>query len=82
MHIQTVLEEWGKGITLRLTGNLKTVPGFEAGDLVDIEINEAGLVIQKATRPHLSESKLLSGLTPYIAHADEITAPVSREVDY
>ncbi|EDH4055513.1 transcriptional regulator [Salmonella enterica subsp. enterica serovar Mikawasima] len=80
MH--TVLEEWGKGITLRLTGNLKTVPGFEAGDRVDIEINEAGLVIQKATRPHLSESELLSGLTPYMAHADEITSPVSGEVDY
>lgn len=80
MH--TVLEEWGKGITLRLTENLKTDPGLEGGDRVDVEINEAGLVIQKATRPHLSESELLSGLTPYMAHADEITAPVSGEVDY
>lgn len=82
MHIQTVLEEWGKGITLRLTGNLKTDPGLEGGDRVDVEINEAGLVIQKATRPHLSESELLSGLTPYMAHADEITAPVSGEIGY
>ncbi|ECC9538238.1 transcriptional regulator [Salmonella enterica subsp. enterica] len=80
MH--TVLEEWGKGITLRLTGNLKTDPGLEGGDRVDVESSEAGLVIQKATRPHLSESGLLSGLTTYMAHADEITAPVSREVDY
>ncbi|EIM5532419.1 transcriptional regulator [Salmonella enterica subsp. enterica] len=79
MH--TVLEEWGKGITLRLTGNLKTDPGLEGGDQVDVK-NEAGLAIQKATRPHISESELLSGLTPYMAHADEITAPVSREVDY
>ncbi|EAP5830159.1 transcriptional regulator [Salmonella enterica] len=80
MH--TVLEEWGKGITLRLTGNLKTDPGLEGGDRVDVEINEAGLVIQKAIKPHLSESGLLSGLTPYMAHADEITSPVSGEVDY
>lgn len=81
MHIQTVLEVWGRGITLRLNGNLKTDPGLEGGDQVDVK-NEAGLTIQKATRPHLSESELLSGLTPYMAHADEITAPVSREVDY
>lgn len=79
MHIQTVLEEWGRGITLRLNGNLKTDPGLEAVDRVEIE---AGLVIQKATRPHLSESDLLSGLTPYMAHADEITAPVSGEIGY
>ncbi|EAP7645212.1 transcriptional regulator [Salmonella enterica] len=82
MRTQAVLQKWGNSIALRLTGNLKTVPGFEAGDRVDIEINEAGLVIQKVTRPHLSESELLSGLTPYMAHADEIASPVSREVDY
>ncbi|HGG6071807.1 TPA: transcriptional regulator [Salmonella enterica subsp. diarizonae] len=82
MRTQAVLQKWGNSIALRLTGNLKTVPGFEAGDRVDIEINEAGLAIQKATGQHLSESELLSGLSPYMAHADEITAPVSGEVDY
>ncbi|EFP2749322.1 transcriptional regulator, partial [Salmonella enterica] len=41
MRTQAVLQKWGNSIALRLTGNLKTVPGFEAGDRVDIEINEA-----------------------------------------
>ncbi|AXD41176.1 transcriptional regulator [Salmonella enterica] len=82
MRTQAVLQKWGNSIALRLTGNLKTVPGFEAGDRVDIEINEAGLSIQKATRPHLSESELLSGLSPYLAHADEMASPMGGEADY
>lgn len=39
MH--TVLEEWGKGITLRLTGNLKTDPGLEV---------EIGLMLRSTRR--------------------------------
>ncbi|EDW0698487.1 transcriptional regulator [Salmonella enterica subsp. enterica] len=82
MRTQAVLQKWGNSIALRLTGNLKTVPGFEAGDRVDIEINESGLVVQKAARPRLSESELLAGISPYMAHADEMISPVGREVDY
>ncbi|EAV6897553.1 hypothetical protein FA598_24510 [Salmonella enterica] len=55
---------------------------FEDGDWVDIELNESGLVVQKASKPRVSESGLLAGISPCMAHADEMISPSSREVDY
>lgn len=81
MHTQAVLQKWGNSIALRLSGNLKSIPHFEAGDTVDIEISEQGLVIQKRVK-RFSESALLEGLTAYNAHADELVAPISQELDY
>ncbi|WP_236757819.1 hypothetical protein [Aggregatibacter actinomycetemcomitans] len=47
---QATLGLWGKCIGLRLTGNLRTVPQFSAGDIVDIEISENGLYISKSQK--------------------------------
>jgi len=81
MHTQAVLQKWGNSIALRLSGNLKTIPHFAAGDTVDIEITERGLFIQKATVHPLSEVDLLCGLTAYTAHADEQIVPIGRELE-
>ena len=43
---QATLGVWGKCIGLRLTGNLRTVPQFSAGDTVDIEISPNGLYLK------------------------------------
>ncbi|EMB7581178.1 transcriptional regulator [Escherichia coli] len=82
MRTQVVLQKWGNSIALRLTGNLKTVPGFSVGDIVNVEISEKGLFVEKPVRRRLSEAELLVGITPVTAHADEIATPFHEEVDY
>ncbi|AKH64866.1 MULTISPECIES: hypothetical protein [Photorhabdus] len=82
MRTQAILQKWGNSIALRLSGNLKTIPNFEAGDAVDIEISEQGLVIQKAVKKRLTESDLLNGLSAYTAHADELATPNDKELNY
>lgn len=76
MRTQVVLQKWGNSIALRLTGNLKTVPGFSVGDIVNVEISEKGLFVEKPARRRLSEAELLAGITPVTAHADEIAPPI------
>lgn len=79
---QATLGLWGKCIGLRLTGNLRTVPQFSAGDVVDVEISENGLYISKSQRK-LTETDLLKGMTTYNAHADEFSsATFPQELDY
>ncbi|EPP0307338.1 AbrB/MazE/SpoVT family DNA-binding domain-containing protein [Escherichia coli] len=82
MRTQVVLQKWGNSIALRLTGNLKTVPGFSVGDIVNVEISEKGLFVEKPARRRLSEAELLAGIKPVTAHADEIATPFNEEVDY
>lgn len=74
--------KWGNSIALRLTGNLKTVPGFSAGDVVDVEISEKGLIVEKPVRPRLTEAVLLAGLTPFSAHADEAATLLDKESEF
>ncbi|WP_186369588.1 transcriptional regulator [Yersinia alsatica] len=82
MRTQATLQKWGNSVALRLSGNLKTIPNFEVGDTVDIDISEQGLVIQKVVKKPLTEASLLAGLTAYTAHADELAQPTERELDY
>ncbi|CRX47305.1 transcriptional regulator [Yersinia enterocolitica] len=82
MRAQATLQKWGNSVALRLSGNLKTIPNFEVGDIVDIDISEQGLVIQKVVKKPLTEESLLAGLSAYKAHADELTHPTERELDY
>ncbi|WP_314189356.1 transcriptional regulator, partial [Yersinia massiliensis] len=65
MRAQATLLKWGNSVALRLSGNLKTIPNFEVGDTVDIDISEQGLVIQKVVKKPLTEESLLAGLSAY-----------------
>ena len=79
---QATLGVWGKCIGLRLTGNLRTVPQFSAGDTVDIEIFPNGLYISKCQKK-LTEADLLKDITAYDAHADEfVVATLPHELEY
>lgn len=82
MRTQATLQKWGNSIALRLSGNLKSIPQFEEGDVVDVDISEEGLHIRKAEKINITEADLLSGLTAYTAHADEMAEPTDRELDY
>ncbi|MBF7982565.1 MULTISPECIES: transcriptional regulator [Rahnella] len=82
MRTQATLQKWGNSIALRLSGNLKSIPQFEEGDVVDIEVSEEGLQIRKAKGKKLTEAELISGLDAYTAHADEMVQPISKELGY
>jgi antitoxin MazE len=82
MRTRATLQKWGNSIALRLSGNLKSIPQFEEGDVVDIEISEEGLQIRKADKQKVTEASLLSGLSAYNAHADELAEPTEKELDY
>ncbi|MER2474711.1 AbrB/MazE/SpoVT family DNA-binding domain-containing protein [Photorhabdus laumondii] len=60
----------------------KTIPNFEAGDAVNIEISKQGSIIQKAVKKRLTESDLLNGLSAYTTHADERATPGNQELIY
>ena len=79
---QATLGLWGKCIGLRLTGNLRTIPQFSAGDIVDIEISENALFISKSQK-RLTEADLLKEMTTYNVHSDElVVATLPQELDY
>ena len=56
--------------------------GFSAGDVVDVEISEKGLIVEKPVRPRLTEAVLLAGLTPFSAHADEAATLLDKESEF
>ncbi|ARF51483.1 AbrB/MazE/SpoVT family DNA-binding domain-containing protein [Pantoea stewartii] len=82
MRTQAILQRWGNCIALRISGNLRTIPGFSAGETVAVEVSDKGLIIQKMPKARPTEASLLEGLSAYTAHADEMAAPGNRETEY
>jgi antitoxin MazE len=84
MQIESNIQRWGNSLAVRLSGMARTVPKFEEGMPITIEILDDGIYIRKVTpKPAIAwllftEAELLSGLTPYLAHADE-TASLSAD---
>lgn len=82
MRTQATLQKWGNSLALRLSGTLKTIPQFEEGEVVNIDVTEQGLAISKVEKKQFTEAELLQGLSAYSAHADELIAPTDRELDF
>jgi antitoxin MazE len=79
---QAILGSWGNCVGLRITGNLRKIPQFSAGEVVDIEISENGLSILKKKSPSYSEMELLADLTTFNSHADELVTLIPAELEY
>lgn len=79
---QATLSSWGNCIGLRITGNLRKIPQFSIGEVVDVEITEQGLSILKQKTTRYTEMELLSDLTPSNAHSDELASLLTSETDY
>jgi antitoxin MazE len=80
MQMEANIQRWGNSLAVRLSGAARTIPKFEEGMPITIEILDDGIYIRKAT-PKLalagllfSEEELLLGLTPYLAHADDVAS--------
>ena len=83
MKVNTTVQKWGNSLAIRITGSLKTIPGFTADMPVEVEVSEEGLVIhpvqQKRKLSLFKEARLLEKLTAKTAHADEIVVINHRE---
>ena len=84
MLIHAKIQKWGNSLALRITGPIRSIPRFEAGMRVDIEVTERGLLIKPSRQSHLelpfTEEELLRGMTPKNAHADEIATITLTEL--
>ena len=80
MQMEANILRWGNSLAVRLSGIARTIPRFEEGMPITIEILDDGIFIRKATPKPVpqvlpyTEAELLSGLTPYLAHADEVAS--------
>ena len=77
MKFQTKIQKWGNGLALRVAGAMREIPDFKEGTPVEIEVSKDGFSVTKvATASFLklpfSEADLLSGITPTLAHSDEL----------
>ena len=78
MKVETEIKKWGNSLALRVTGIMATLPKFEAGSKVIVDVTDEGFMVKPATRrkdgfrfPY-TESELLADLTPEKVHADEL----------
>ena len=79
MKVETEIKKWGNSLALRVTGIMATLPRFEAGTKVIVDVSDEGLMVKPSIgskdsyRFPYTESELLADLTPEKAHADELT---------
>jgi len=83
MRIQTTIQKWGNGLALRVSGAMREIPGFQEGSVVEVEITENGLLVEKPKAPTgfpISEQTLLDSLDESTAHADLVADPIPGEI--
>lgn len=77
MKVTAKIQKWGNSLGLRISGAMKTIPHFKENMTVMVEVTEKGIYIfpllkkQRKILP-FTEEELLLGITPYLAHADEL----------
>ena len=85
MRIHAKIQKWGNGLALRIAGVVRDIPHFEEGTEVDIDVNEEGFMLKKATlskktRLPYSEADLLKNMSAETAHADELAILGKSEI--
>ncbi len=80
-HFEGRIQAWGNSMGLRITRAVGEAARLEKGALVTMELTEDGLLIRPKQAPGKAwtEDKLLEGMTPYKAHADELPELISHE---
>ena len=83
MKVHTKIQKWGNSLGLRISGPMKSIPGFLADMPVEVEVSETGLKVtaMKATNKVLpfSEKQLLSGLSAETVADDLVAKPLDDE---
>lgn len=85
-RFEGTVQPWGNSLGVRITRPMSEMARLARGDKVAIEVTEEGLLIRrveptpKFPRFPFSEADLLAGMTPHMAHADELPALLDSEV--
>lgn len=85
--VHTKIQKWGNGLALRVAGRLRDIPQFEQNTAVEVEVFEDGFTVRKVKPKKngfvfpVKEKDLLKGMTPELAHADELAQPIGKELD-
>ncbi|MGE4594268.1 MAG: transcriptional regulator [Gammaproteobacteria bacterium] len=80
MQIESRVQKWGNGLSLRISGVLRTVPNLKEGDLLTINVDENGFSATKIKKKTWTEEELLLGMDANNAHAD--LAPDLLSIEY
>jgi antitoxin MazE len=77
MKTRTTIQKWGNSLAIRISGPLKSIPGFAADMVVEVDVNENELTIRRINLRKkklglFSEAQLLEEITAKNVHADEI----------
>ena len=87
VKVESEIKKWGNSLALRVTGVMAELPQFTAGTKVVVEVTEEGITVkpvrEKQVKPRLpySERSLLAGITPELAHAEDLASPLPGEFD-
>ena len=85
--VQAKIQKWGNGLALRVAGLIRDIPQFEQDTKVSVEVFEDGFTVKKVQPCKmfvfpLKEKDLLKGMTPELAHADELAVLSDRELGF
>ncbi len=86
--MQTKIKRWGNSAAVRLSSKILAQSRLTVSSAIRIEVEDGRIVIEAADeqdrKPGLpfSEADLLHGLDAHGAHADELAAPLTGELEY
>jgi antitoxin MazE len=60
---QAIVGKWGKSLAVRLPGEVASAAGICAGERVEIEARDGGIVIRRAA-PYFTLAELFHGKSP------------------
>lgn len=85
MQVEGRVSKWGNSLALRINSTVADALHLESGSKVVIDVTGTSFSVKpvvaqkKGVRLPLSESALLAGITPELAHADELAQPMDSE---
>ncbi len=71
--VQFVVKKWGNSLGLRIGRDMARGANITEGSTVLMALSDHAIVIKKISgQQFYSEKELLAGMTPHLAHADEL----------
>jgi len=85
MHTNSEVTQWGNGLAIRLNKTIAEAASLARGSKVTIEVDKNGVHIcavkpQRRLALPISEAVLLRGISPELAHSDELAIPLKLEL--
>ena len=85
--METEIKKWGNSAAIRLPSKILAAAHISTGSSISIEVKGRKIIIEEIAKPKVkrlnfpfSEQTLLEGLTPDLAHADDIAVVFDSEL--